>query len=160
RSLRRGAQHHHAASPAPQRSPAMRRRDAQSLEAGRASPSCRLRIARAGAERTVRAFPSPRPRQAPRDHRAALDGRADRRRNRSGRNYRHALGAWEGFLKLSLPADRAMKDLKRLHARPWLLAAVIVALVAGHGIVLYYFSSHLALPAAVVSGVVVLVVVK
>ena len=53
-----------------------------------------------------------------------------------------------------------MRDHKPLHARPWLLAAVIIALVAGHAIVLYYFSSHVALSAAAVSGVVVLLVVK
>lgn len=33
-------------------------------------------------------------------------------------------------------------------------------LIAGHGIVLYYVSSHMALSAAIVSGVILLVVIK
>jgi hypothetical protein len=38
--------------------------------------------------------------------------------------------------------------------------AGVITLVAGHGIILYYFSSHMALSAAVVSGVIILFVIK
>ena len=44
--------------------------------------------------------------------------------------------------------------------RIWILALLAVLLVVGHGIVLYYASSHLALSAGLVSGVVLLIVVK
>jgi hypothetical protein len=47
-----------------------------------------------------------------------------------------------------------------LHARAWLVMAGIIILIAGHVVVLYYFSSQVALPAAVVSGAVVLFVIK
>jgi len=45
-------------------------------------------------------------------------------------------------------------------ARAWMLALGVVILIAGHGIVLYYFASHVTLSAAVVSGAIVLVVIK
>ena len=41
-----------------------------------------------------------------------------------------------------------------------MLVVGVAVLIAGHGIILYYVSSHLALSAAVVSGVIVLVVIK
>jgi hypothetical protein len=41
-----------------------------------------------------------------------------------------------------------------------MLLAIAVGLVAGHGVILYYFSSHLALSSAVVAGVVVVAVIK
>jgi hypothetical protein len=40
------------------------------------------------------------------------------------------------------------------------LSAGVVALIASHGIILYYVSSHTALSAAVLSGVTILVVIK
>ena len=42
----------------------------------------------------------------------------------------------------------------------WVLLVITVALIAGHGFFLYYFSSHFALSAAVMSGVVAVVVIK
>ena len=44
--------------------------------------------------------------------------------------------------------------------RLWTLLAGAMIVIAGHGVILYYFSSHLALSAAVITGVIVLVVVK
>lgn len=46
------------------------------------------------------------------------------------------------------------------HKRLWMLLAGAMILIAGHGVILYYFSSHLALSAAAITGVIVLVVVK
>lgn len=48
----------------------------------------------------------------------------------------------------------------KTHNRLWILLAGAIILVAGHGVILYYFSSHLTLSATVIAGVVVLVVVK
>jgi membrane protein YdbS with pleckstrin-like domain len=53
-----------------------------------------------------------------------------------------------------------MKGHSRLRARAWMLLAGAVILIAGHGIILYYFASHVALSAAVASGATVLVVIK
>ncbi len=53
-----------------------------------------------------------------------------------------------------------MRGRSGLRARGWMLPVGVVILIAGHGIVLYYFSSHVALSAAVVSGVIILVVIK
>ena len=36
----------------------------------------------------------------------------------------------------------------------------VIVLIAAHGVILYYFSSHLALSAAVVSGAIILAVIK
>ena len=48
-----------------------------------------------------------------------------------------------------------------LSMRHWMVLVVIaVVLIAGHGIFLYYISSYMALSAAVVSGVIILVVIK
>ena len=44
--------------------------------------------------------------------------------------------------------------------RIWMLAVLAVMLIAGHGIVLYYASSHLALSAGLVSGLILLIVIK
>lgn len=41
-----------------------------------------------------------------------------------------------------------------------MLLAGAMILIAGHGLILYYFSSHLALSAAAITGVIVLVIVK
>ena len=46
------------------------------------------------------------------------------------------------------------------HKRLWMLLAGAMILIAGHGLILYYFSSHLALSAAAITGVIVLLVVK
>ena len=46
------------------------------------------------------------------------------------------------------------------HNRLWMLLAGAIILIAGHGVILYCFSSHLALSATVIAGMVVLVVVK
>lgn len=46
----------------------------------------------------------------------------------------------------------------RTHPWMWLVAAAI--LIVGHGIILYYFSSHLALSVIAVSGVIVVALIK
>jgi hypothetical protein len=46
-----------------------------------------------------------------------------------------------------------------LSARPWFLVAVIVVLIAAHGLA-FYFLRHLALSATLASGLVILIVVK
>ena len=48
-----------------------------------------------------------------------------------------------------------MKGHSLLRGRIWMPLAIAVVVMAGHGINLCYFSSHLALSAAVVFGVVV-----
>jgi membrane protein YdbS with pleckstrin-like domain len=52
----------------------------------------------------------------------------------------------------------------KVHSRPralaWIIPVGVVILIAGHGIFLYYISSQIALSAAVVSGVIILVVIK
>lgn len=53
-----------------------------------------------------------------------------------------------------------MKVHGRLLTRSLLLSLGVVVLVAGHGIILYYVSSHMALSAAALSGVVILVIIK
>lgn len=49
---------------------------------------------------------------------------------------------------------------RSLLKNPWMLLAGVAVLVAGHGIILHYVSSHTTLSAGVVSGVIVLVVIK
>ena len=44
--------------------------------------------------------------------------------------------------------------------RVWVLPALVIALLAGHGVLLYYVSSHVMLSAAVLSGAIVLLVLK
>jgi len=44
--------------------------------------------------------------------------------------------------------------------RIWILLVITVALIAGHGFFVYYLSSHFALSAAVISGVIAVVVIK
>lgn len=44
--------------------------------------------------------------------------------------------------------------------RLWALAALAIALAAGHGAILYYASSHVALSAGLMTGVALLVVLK
>ena len=53
-----------------------------------------------------------------------------------------------------------MKGHSRLRMRLWMVLVGVAVLIAGHGIVLYYVSSHAALSAGVVAGVVIVVVVK
>ena len=53
-----------------------------------------------------------------------------------------------------------MRRHSPLRARAWMLAVGVIILIAGHGIILYYFASHVTLSTAVVSGVIILVVLK
>jgi membrane protein YdbS with pleckstrin-like domain len=53
-----------------------------------------------------------------------------------------------------------MNGHNRLRMRLWIALVGVVVLIAGHGIILYYVSSRTALSAAIVLGVIVLVVVK
>jgi hypothetical protein len=48
----------------------------------------------------------------------------------------------------------------RLLTRTWLLPVLAVILIPGHGIVLYYASSHLALSTTIASGLMLLVVIR
>jgi len=52
-----------------------------------------------------------------------------------------------------------MKVFSRIVARPWAMIAAVIILFATHGLA-FYFLRHLRLSAAVVFGVLVLVVVK
>jgi hypothetical protein len=52
-----------------------------------------------------------------------------------------------------------MKGHSRPRMRPWMLLVGVIGLVA-HSAVLYYVLSHTGLSAAVVSGVIVLIVIK
>jgi len=53
-----------------------------------------------------------------------------------------------------------MTGYSPLRARTWMLAVGVIVLIAGHGIILYYFASHVTLSAAVVSGAIILMVIK
>jgi hypothetical protein len=53
-----------------------------------------------------------------------------------------------------------MKRHRRLLKRPWILPVGVVALVAAHGIILRYVVPRVVLSAAVLTGVIVLVVIK
>lgn len=52
-----------------------------------------------------------------------------------------------------------MNVFSRIVARPWAMLVAMVILLAVHGFA-FYFLRHLALSAAVVSGIVILVIVK
>jgi hypothetical protein len=52
-----------------------------------------------------------------------------------------------------------MRIYSALRVRTWILTVGVIILIAGHGIFLY-FASHVPLSAAVVSGAIVLVVIK
>lgn len=53
-----------------------------------------------------------------------------------------------------------MNHHNHLRMRLWMVLVGIIVLIAGHGVILYYVSAHTTLPAAIVSGVIVLVVLK
>jgi hypothetical protein len=53
-----------------------------------------------------------------------------------------------------------MKGHSRLLTRTLMLSVGVVVLIAGHGIILSYVLSHTTLSATVVSGVIILVVIK
>ncbi len=57
------------------------------------------------------------------------------------------------------PSLLSMNSLKRISAHPALLSGAIILLMAGHGAVVYFFR-HLALSTTLVSGIVLLVVIK
>jgi hypothetical protein len=44
--------------------------------------------------------------------------------------------------------------------RVWMLPVLVIVLLAGHGVLLYYVSSHVMLSAAVLSGAIILLVIK
>jgi membrane protein YdbS with pleckstrin-like domain len=53
------------------------------------------------------------------------------------------------------------RPLHRLaRRRVWMLPVLVVVLLVGHGIILYYMSSHVLLPAAVLLGVIMVLVIK
>jgi hypothetical protein len=47
-----------------------------------------------------------------------------------------------------------------MRSRLRILPVLLVGLLAGHGVILYYMSSHVALSAAALSGAVILLVMK
>jgi drug/metabolite transporter (DMT)-like permease len=53
-----------------------------------------------------------------------------------------------------------MKEHGRPRMGPWVLLVGVIGLVAGHVVLLYNGLSHTSLSAAVVSGVIVLIVIK
>jgi len=53
-----------------------------------------------------------------------------------------------------------MKNHSRLPLRPWMVLVGVVVLIAGHGIIVYYVSSHVALSVTVMAGLTLLVVIK
>lgn len=62
---------------------------------------------------------------------------------------------------LSSQTKRNMKAHGRPRMRPWMLLALVGVIgLAAHSVVLYYVLTHTALSAAVVSGVIVLIVLK
>ena len=44
--------------------------------------------------------------------------------------------------------------------RAWTLPVLVIVLLAGHGVILYYVSRHVMLSAAVLSGAIILLVIK
>lgn len=44
--------------------------------------------------------------------------------------------------------------------RVWILPVLVIVLLAGHGVILYYVSSQVLLSAAVLSGAIILLVIK
>jgi membrane protein YdbS with pleckstrin-like domain len=46
------------------------------------------------------------------------------------------------------------------HSRQWIPPVLLVVLLAGHGVILYYVSSHMVLSAAALSGAIILLVMK
>ncbi|MGH7628759.1 MAG: hypothetical protein ACREOF_05115 [Gemmatimonadales bacterium] len=44
--------------------------------------------------------------------------------------------------------------------RVWMLPVLVIVLLAGHGVILYYMSSHVILSAAVLSGAIILLMIK
>ncbi len=53
-----------------------------------------------------------------------------------------------------------MNRLGHPRTRVWMVPVGVVILILGHGVVLYYVSSHIALPAAAISGLIALAVIK
>lgn len=47
-----------------------------------------------------------------------------------------------------------------VRSRRWLFPVLLAVLLAGHGVILYYASSHVTLSAAVLVGVIALLVIK
>ena len=58
------------------------------------------------------------------------------------------------------PETNRMKGHSLQRSRIGVVVALAVALIAGHAVVLYYASSHLALSAGLGSGVILLIVIK
>jgi hypothetical protein len=53
-----------------------------------------------------------------------------------------------------------MTDNAQPRSRFWLILLGIVALAAGHGIILFYISSHVTMSATILVGVIALIVLK
>jgi membrane protein YdbS with pleckstrin-like domain len=53
-----------------------------------------------------------------------------------------------------------MLPIMKHTGRLWLSIAAAAVLIAGHGVILYYVSSHMAVSAAAIAGVILLVFVK
>src|SRR5262249_57636593 len=87
---------------------------------------------------------SARPCRTEGHHWTAKRGGPERYRERSCRNARLAICSGDG-------------PMLRMTARIGMLAVVPLILIGAHGIIIYYFSSHLALSTAVLSTVIILV---
>jgi hypothetical protein len=61
---------------------------------------------------------------------------------------------------IAITGTTLMTQHGRLLFRTFLLSMAAAVLIAGHGFVLYYVSSHLALSAAAISGLIILLVIK
>jgi hypothetical protein len=55
---------------------------------------------------------------------------------------------------------RTMMGHSLTRGRVWILAVLAILLIAVHGSILYYASSHMALSTGIIAGIVVLVVIK
>ncbi len=53
-----------------------------------------------------------------------------------------------------------MLPIMKHTGRLWLSIAVAAVLIAGHGVILYYVTSHMAVSTAAIAGVILLVLVK
>src|SRR5437867_381707 len=131
----------------------MRPRDAPGAQAGRPRTCRGLRGRDRKPEEPPGAFPqAARPGRRARHRPPAERSGARGRRERCGRRAGPELRARDGLMHTPphLPARR----------RVWILQVLLVILLAGHGLILYYVSSHVMLSAVVLSGAIILLAIK
>lgn len=86
--------------------------------------------------------------------------RRERRRRCAGPAVCCCDGCMPHVISDDAKTDSIMKDPRSIPVRRWLVAALIITLMASHGIILYYVSSHKIMSAAALSVVIILVVIK